>query len=235
LTDLGSAPGAGDGAPDAELASVLAGCRASHVRLLATVAGLDEADVRGPSRLEGWTVGHVLTHLARNADSHTRMLRAALGSEAVEAVEQYAGGHDERARAIEAGSDRPVGELRHDLERSTAELEATWAAMTPLAWDGHGLSRGEPWPCRTMPFFRWREVEIHHVDAGIGYDPDDWPEEYVRRELPLLVATLPRRLADGGQRRRLLAWLAGRAAAPGQLDLDRWESHRGNYFGTSKD
>jgi maleylpyruvate isomerase len=202
--------------------------------LLASVTGLDEAAVRGPSRLEGWTVGHVLTHLARNADSHTRMLRAALTSEAVEAVEQYAGGHEERARAIEAGAHRPVAELRQDLVRSTEALEAAWAAMTPIAWEGHGLSRGEPWPCRTMPFFRWREVEIHHVDAGIGYDPDDWPEAYVRRDLPLLVATAPGRLADGAQRRRLLAWLAGRAPTPGRLDLDPWESRRGNYFGTSK-
>ena len=31
-------------------------------------------------KLEGWTVGHVLTHLARNADSHVRMLEAAARS-----------------------------------------------------------------------------------------------------------------------------------------------------------
>jgi maleylpyruvate isomerase len=235
LSDLEVPPGAGHGSIDAELASDLAGCRKAHVRLLETVAGLDEASVRSPSRLEGWTVGHVLTHLARNADSHTRMLVAALGGGAVEAVEQYAGGPEERARAIEAGAGRPPAELRHDVERSTAELEATWAAMTPHAWNGHGLSRGEPWPCVTMPFFRWREVEIHHVDAGTGYEPDDWPDEYVGRELPLLLDTLPGRLAQGHERRRLLAWLAGRAPSPGPLDLDPWESRRANYFGTRRD
>ena len=69
--------------------------------------------VRAPSRLEGWTVGHVLTHLARNADSHTRMLDAAWHGEA---VEQYAGGRQERAGAI-AGRRRTGQrcELRDDV------------------------------------------------------------------------------------------------------------------------
>ncbi len=210
----------------AELEMVLDGCGASHRRLLGTVAVLDEAGVRGPSRLAGWTVGHVLTHLARNADAHTRMLGAALRDQSVEA---YAGGPQERASAIEAGADRPVAELCDDVRRATADLEATWAAMTPKAWDGHGISRGRPWPCRAMPYFRWREVEIHHVDLGAGYDAQDWPEEYVRRELPLTLATVPGRLPQASERRRLLAWLTGRGGPPGDLDLAGWESRSGNY------
>jgi len=210
-----------------ELEALLAGCRASHRRLLDTVAGLDEADVRAPSNLEGWSVGHALTHLARNADSHTRMLGAAVRGEA---VEQYAGGREERASAIEAGAHRPASEVRDDVRRSTADLETAWAAMTPQAWAGNGLSRGHPWPCRSLPYFRWREVEIHHVDLGTGYDVQDWPDEYVERELPLLLATVPDRLGDGTERRRLLAWLTGRAASPGALELGPWESRPGNYF-----
>jgi maleylpyruvate isomerase len=212
---------------EVELDEVLAGCRASHQRLLDTVAAVDDTGARAPSRLEGWTVGHVLTHLARNADSHTRMLRAALDGEA---VEQYAGGAKERAGAIGEGADRPASDLCDDLRRATAELETVWAAMTPEAWNGNGLSRGRPWPCRAMPYFRWREVEIHHVDLGTGYDPRDWPEGYVRRELQLTLATVPGRLADGGQQRALLAWLTGRSSTPGELDLAGWESRPGNYF-----
>jgi maleylpyruvate isomerase len=211
----------------AELEAVLVGCRASHDALVRTLAALDDARVRDPSRLEGWTVGHVLTHLARNADSHTRMLTAALHGGA---VEQYAGGREERAGAIEAGSRRSAAELLDDTLRSIAELEAAWAAMTPVAWNGNGLSHGRPWPCRAMPYFRWREVEIHHVDLGTGYDAADWPEGYVGRELQLTLATVPGRLADATERRRLLAWLTGRAATPGELDLAGWESRPGNYF-----
>jgi maleylpyruvate isomerase len=228
----GTAP---DDAPDdasedsaLELGRVIDGCRASHRAMLDTVAGLDEAGVRAPSRLQGWTVGHVLTHLARNADSHTRMLGAALSGEA---VEQYPGGRQERADSIDAGAGRPASELRADVDRSTAALEAAWAAMTPAAWAGHGLTRGRRWPCRTLPYFRWREVEIHRVDLGLGYEIADWPDEYVRRELPLLLATVPDRLADGNERRRLLAWLTGRSPSSGDLDLARWESRPGHYFG----
>ena len=42
----------------------------AQVRLEVAIARLDDRDVRRASSLPGWTVGHVLTHLARNADSH---------------------------------------------------------------------------------------------------------------------------------------------------------------------
>ena len=218
----------GDGpGPDAELAAVMGGCRESHRRLLDTVAGLDDAAVAAPSRLDGWSRGHVLTHLARNADSYTRMLQAALAGEA---VEQYPGGRSERAGAIEAGAGRPARELIDDVVRATDALGASWAAMTPGAWAGHGLSRRRPWPCRAMPYSRWREVEIHHVDLGAGYEIVDWPEEYVRRELAHAIGTVPDRLPDAVERRRVLAWLIGRAASPGDLHLDPWESRPAHYF-----
>ena len=28
---------------------------------------------------------------------------------------------------------------------------------------------------------RWREVEVHRADLGLGYDRSDWPAEYVRQ------------------------------------------------------
>jgi maleylpyruvate isomerase len=60
-----------------------------------------------------------------------------------------------------------------------------------------------------LPFRRWREVEVHHVDLDLGYGPADWPDAYVEEELARTVAGL-----DGGDRRRLLAWLVGRAGVP---------------------
>ena len=53
-----------------------------------------------PSLLPDWTVGHVLTHLARNADSMDRVLEAA---ERGDVVERYAGGGAGRDAEIEAG------------------------------------------------------------------------------------------------------------------------------------
>jgi Mycothiol maleylpyruvate isomerase N-terminal domain len=37
-------------------------------------AGLDDARLREPSRLAGWSRGHVLSHLARNADALVNLL-----------------------------------------------------------------------------------------------------------------------------------------------------------------
>ncbi|MDP9404828.1 MAG: maleylpyruvate isomerase N-terminal domain-containing protein, partial [Actinomycetota bacterium] len=53
--------------PDRDIALVAGATE----RLLTTTAGLGDDAVAGPSALPGWSVGHVLGHLARNADSHT--------------------------------------------------------------------------------------------------------------------------------------------------------------------
>jgi maleylpyruvate isomerase len=47
----------------------LASVQAATERLLHAVGALDNAAVTQSSRLPGWTRGHVLTHLARNADA----------------------------------------------------------------------------------------------------------------------------------------------------------------------
>jgi maleylpyruvate isomerase len=191
--------------------TLVAGVKAAHRRLAATVAEVTDDTARAPSRLPGWTVGHVLTHLARNADSHSRMLEGALAGER---LHQYPGGREQRRADIDAGSNRPASELRADVEASAQRLEAVWEAMTETAWAGGGLFEdGGPWPAPLIVFLRWREVEVHHADLGLGYEPDDWPDGYVAVELARQLAALPARL-DGAQHRRLTAWLLGRVAEP---------------------
>ncbi len=193
---------------------MIAGGQAAHQRLFSTLDGLDDEKARRPSRLPEWTVGHVLTHLARNADSHVRMLD---GARRGEALEQYAGGNEQRAADIEAGATRRADALAADVRSAAVRLEEAWATASPDAWDGHGLARGRRWECRQLPFHRWREVELHHVDLGLGYEITDWPDGYVTRELPEALAKLPDRLPDANARRQLLAWLVGRADNPGAL------------------
>jgi maleylpyruvate isomerase len=43
-------------------------------RLLATATALGDAQAREPSLLPGWTRGHVLSHIARNADGMVNLL-----------------------------------------------------------------------------------------------------------------------------------------------------------------
>src|SRR3954452_11064204 len=100
-------------APDAPpMAAARAALAASHRRLFATIDGLGEDGVRAPSRLPGWTVGHLLTHIARNADSLTRRMVAAARDEI---GDQYPGGAAGRAAEIEAGAGRPAAELVADV------------------------------------------------------------------------------------------------------------------------
>lgn len=63
---------------DADPTAAIELCRSAHARLAEAVDGLTDEQVRSPSRLPGWTIGHVLTHLARNADGHALRLDGAL-------------------------------------------------------------------------------------------------------------------------------------------------------------
>jgi maleylpyruvate isomerase len=187
-------------------------CRDASARLLATLDGLDDAAARRPSRLPDWTVGHVVTHLARNADSHVRMMEAAMAGRV---ADQYEGGLEGRAADIAAGAGRPAAELVADLNRAIDDLDATWGRVPVEVWaTGEGrMGNGELCPCAELPSRRWREVEIHRVDLGLGGEPADWPDAYVELELPKALAQLPDRLSPA-DRATLLAWLVGRAEAP---------------------
>lgn len=201
----------------------------SHARLRQTLVGLSDHTARRPSLLPVWTVGHVLTHLARNADSHVRMLEAARRGEV---ADQYPGGNERRTADIEAGAGRPAVELVADVTASAARLEEAWAATPDDVWRaGQGRVVGGIWPVAELPFRRWREVEIHHVDLGLGYGFDRWPEDYVDAELARALPSLGSRLPAGVtfdrqpvDRRRLLAWIVGRLDDPELPALTPWRA-----------
>jgi maleylpyruvate isomerase len=199
--------------PEEYIEFCVSGCRQAHRRLAETIKHLDDEVARRPSLLPDWTVGHVLTHIARNADSHVRMLRGALAGEH---LEQYAGGYEQRAADIEAGSGRPASALVEDVLASAAELDNTFTEMTPEGWASHGMGGGRPWPCTEMPPQRWREVEVHHLDLGMGYGIEDWPFDWVSLEF--------RHMRDDQPSRRLLAWIMGRSELPNAIEVRPWTS-----------
>lgn len=199
--------------------SAIAACRAAHERLLATVSRVDDEVARRASRLPGWSVGHVLTHLARNAEGQVGRLEGALRGEE---VARYPGGDDQRNADIERGARRAAAELSEDVATWSARLEVTWARSEQAGWPHADILAGDEWPTTVGPLRRLREVEVHHVDLGLGYEPGDWPEDYVRWELPRVLEQLPERLAGSADERRLLAWLIGRAPWPQGLELGPW-------------
>ncbi len=187
-------------------AALVDGCVAAHAALLADLTGLSDAVARGPSRLPGWSVGHVLTHLARNADSVVWRLEGAVRGEL---RDQYPGGLEQRTGDIEAGAGRPASELVLDVHRSAEAVERVMGGLPAAAWDAPSrTSKGVVESARDAVLSRWREVVVHHGDLGLAAVPfppalvDAW----LPRELPRLVArTDP---AD------LLAWVIGRGDPP---------------------
>lgn len=175
--------------------------------------GLTDLTARQPSLLPGWTVGHVLTHVARNAEASVRRVQAAAQGEV---VDQYVGGAEGRAAEIDAGAGRAAADLVADVATWSQRLDAAFASFPEDGWarsvrtvDGAEHAVG------MLPFRRWREVEVHLVDLGLGFTPDDWSPGLVERALPGLVAGLAARTDS----RALMAWLLGRGAAPA---LEPW-------------
>jgi maleylpyruvate isomerase len=207
-------------------------------RLVETTARLTDEQAREPSLLPGWSRGHVLTHIARNADGLRNLL---IWARTGVVTPQYAD-QGERERGIAAGSGRSAADLLADLQSSAAEFGAEADRLRPGDWaaEVRGL-RGPAHPAWFTLRRRLGEVEIHHVDLAAGYGPADWP-------LPFAVTSLERIAADfadadspparlltsdaglalkigppatspaveiSGSARAMLAWLIGRSGGTG--------------------
>ncbi len=145
-------------------------------RLVATVSALADEQVPEPSLLPGWSRGHVLTHIARNADGLRNLLIwAQTGVE----TPQYGSG-EERDAQIEDGAARPATELAADLAASSDAFLGKARELTDEAWatEVRGF-RGPAHPAWFTLHRRLAEVEIHHVDVAAGYGPADWPDWFV--------------------------------------------------------
>jgi maleylpyruvate isomerase len=173
-------------------ATAVGGARDAHVQLVRALesAGFDDALARRPSALPGWTVGHVITHLARNGDSHTRMIEAAkLGAP----VAQY--GEGQRDREIAAGAGRSAAALLDDLCQADDALLIAYNTVDADTWAANALRWDRAWPVSDLPFLRWREVALHTADLGLpGIGNEIWAPAYVDHELRRQVGGLAVRL-----------------------------------------
>lgn len=153
--------------------------------------GWSDQDSQAPSLLPGWTRGHVLTHIARNADGIERTVSGALRGER---LARYPDGPVGRNADIAAGAIRPTAELLADVRTSAERLDAAFAAVA--AADGWTLECDD----RTTGQYvaaRWSEVEIHRVDLAGEFSAQAWPAAFVRLKLPEVVAGLDGRIAEG--------------------------------------
>ncbi|WP_405829632.1 MULTISPECIES: maleylpyruvate isomerase family mycothiol-dependent enzyme [unclassified Streptomyces] len=193
-------------------------------RLLTAVAKMDNAALAEESHLPGWTRGHILAHLARNADALVNVFEGRPMYESASA----------RDADIARDAGRPLEEHLTDLRDSGARFLATtepdqdWSRTVELR---NGITD----LAANVPFRRWIEVDLHHVDLNIGYELEDLPQEFTDREITFLADRWSARpevpptalvAADGrtwrtgsagepavtvsGTAAGLLAWLAGR-------------------------
>jgi maleylpyruvate isomerase len=178
----------------------LDGCVDGHRRLESLLAAAVTDEVaREPSRLPGWSVGHLVTHLARNADAHRRVVEAAGRGEM---VPMYPGGQDERTADIEAGAGRAAADLVSDVLSADAALERAWSTASHETWtQGLGVRNAGPTTVSDFVFLRWREVEVHAADLGLtgstGDPVDHWdvlPAAYLDGEWARMTAFLDKRL-----------------------------------------
>ncbi|MFF3124112.1 maleylpyruvate isomerase family mycothiol-dependent enzyme [Streptomyces sp. NPDC057908] len=145
-------------------------------RLLSATRKLDDSALAEPSRLPGWSRGHVVAHLSRNADALVNVLQGR---------PMYADS-ETRDRDIERDATRPKAEQLADLVESAARFVA--AASAPADWSRTVTMRnGVTDSASRIPFRRRIEVELHHVDLGIGYELEDLPDEFVTREIDFLA------------------------------------------------
>jgi maleylpyruvate isomerase len=124
-------------------------------------------DVGGASLCAGWTRGHVLTHLARNADGIAALVRAAVD----DSGETMYTSDDQRDRDIDAGAGRDLATQVDDVRRTAVVVNRELRRLRPE----HGERRMERTPgtllvpARRLPFMRVREVVYHHVDLDVGF------------------------------------------------------------------
>jgi maleylpyruvate isomerase len=204
-------------------------------------------DLTAPSQLPGWSRGHVVTHLARNADAVLRLLTCArTGIE----TPMYAS-PEARNAEIEAGAGRPHAEQLDDLRASGARFADATAELEPAHWQATvRTAQGRTVPASAVAWMRVREVWLHQVDLGTGIAvlPEDVAAALVRDVAGWMDAKLDSRvvvtLPDGGPvafgaadaepvpvtgpSAELAGWLTGRCsgsrlhAPDGLPELPRW-------------
>jgi maleylpyruvate isomerase len=204
---------------------------ASSNALQHSLESLTDGQCREPSLLPGWSRGHVLTHLARNADALGNLVHWARTGEETPMYQS----REARAAAIEEGAGRSADELRRDLEEAGARLVEDLRTLTDEQWQ-----RPIRWgrldhdaDASRVPALRRTEVEVHHVDLDLDYTVAHWPEDFVEDLLAEAAAEFSMRdgvqgfvlvgnddegswtVGAGGQEitgppPALLAWLLGR-------------------------
>lgn len=147
----------------------LVAVRRAATALHEIVDAMDDTAIHGPSRLDGWTRGHVVSHLARNADGLVNLLSwARTGIE----HPMYASTVD-RDADIEEGAQRLARVQQEDLRAAHQRFLAAADGLSDDDWSATVLDRrGWAVVATLVPWARLTEIVVHMVDLNAGVDFD---------------------------------------------------------------
>ncbi|MFI6454449.1 maleylpyruvate isomerase family mycothiol-dependent enzyme [Streptosporangium amethystogenes] len=129
-----------------------------------------------PTALDGWTGGHLLAHVAANADALVNLAHWARTGEETPMYSSPA----RRDADIEAGAARPAAELRTWAAQAAETLEARLAELDEQQWTRQvRTAQGRYVPAEEIPWMRAREVMVHAVDLGAEVGFDDLPADFL--------------------------------------------------------
>ncbi len=168
----------------------------AHRTFVAAVADLSHRDLARPTALPGWTVGHVIAHVADGGRAFATLTELALRGEL---TALFPGGLAERNGTIERLATSP--DLLAHLEDGMVRLEKAWSRATPEDWQRPVRFRNGT--LAGTVYARWREVWIHLIDCEVGATPADWPTGLAAHSIDFLRSRLPAGIAlqatDTGQ------------------------------------
>ncbi len=163
----------------------------ASTRYLGALSDLADDDMRAPSLLPGWTRGHVVTHLARNADAFCNLLHWAESGEPHYMYESQ----ERRDADIEAGAGRSAHDLRVDASAAAGRFVQAINELD-VAHEDAMVARapgGVPFPARDIASRRLIEVQVHHADLDCGFTRADWDTAFC----DLLLSRVVDDRADG--------------------------------------
>ncbi|MFG2893305.1 maleylpyruvate isomerase family mycothiol-dependent enzyme [Streptomyces sp. NPDC048248] len=161
-----------------------AAVREATDRLLVSLGKLDDEAIGEPSLLPDWSRGHVLAHLARNADALVNLLTWARTGVPAPMYISAAARDGDIARDADRSLAAHLGDLRESAARFDTAVDALPAER--LAYEVE-MRNGVVERADRLPLRRLAEVELHHVDLGVGYAVAELPPTFLSSELDFLA------------------------------------------------
>jgi len=166
-------------------------------RIVESLTGLGDDELRQPSGLPGWSRLTIACHLRFGAEALARMTR---GARAGRAVAYYPDGREaQRPPTLVPLAGESPARVVESLALLSEELHRVWSPLHAGDWSVTVVEPADnrdlgPIALGRLPLLRLTEVEVHGTDLGVGMD--DWSELFVDTVLPMRLEWLNVRRAN---------------------------------------